>query len=320
MADSWTELYIEGVRDTALDSLESLKTVALDDFDVWWNNNQGPIDSGFALSSEFLADWNPPVLPDIPEFIQQTEFEELTVGVSTNYVWDTSGEQQVYNAIWNIINEQGVGLSQNLQDSIFNADRERKLQTLNDSIFAIAAKYGARGFRYPSSIVANAQNEVILKYQMDLENQSREITKLMEEHARTNIQFAVSQGIDFEKFHSDFSLRYSQLFVELEKAAVELYVEKVKAEIASFEARIRALTAQVELSKVEAEYTATMGNLLIAKYKADIDQEVARSSLTLDEYKANFAHKLTALSGYASGAAGILQSVSSSYLTVNRES
>lgn len=314
--NDWIKTYSEEIKDKAVDAITDLQTASLNYFDVIWNNGNGAIDPGFDVASRVILEWNPPDLGTIPDFDLQAQYSDFSYQTHYNYVWDTSGEAKVYDAIWNIINEQGVGLSQDLQDSIFRADRERKLLALNDALTAINAKTGSKGFRKVNSITGAQQNEVILKYQYDLENQTREITKLMEEHARTNLQFAVQQGIAFENFHADFANKFDNMFVEMKKTAVQLYVSQVQAEVAVFEATVKSILQQVEIAKAEVQYFATAGNVLIEKYKADIQQAVARTNLAFEVGKTNLQSTLTALEGAAKTAQGVMQAVGASSIEV----
>jgi len=313
----WTRNYAEEVKDKALDSIGDLQTAALNYFDVYWNSNSGDIDPGFAVSSQVILNWNPPNLPDVPDFILNATYRDLSTETYNNYVWDTEGETKIFDGIWNIINNQGVGLSQSLQDSIFNADRERKLLILNDTLTLINAQTGSRGFRRATSITGSQQNEVILKYQYDLENQSREITKLMEEHARTNLQFALEKGISFEAFHADFATNFNNLFLEMKKTAVQLYVSEIQAEVAVFEATVKGLVQKVELAKAEVSYFSTVGNVLIEKYKADIDQQNKKATLALETAKSNLLGTIQALHAAAATAGEVIKASSTNSISLS---
>lgn len=312
----WVKDYSEEIKDKAIDAISDLQTASMNYFNVIWNNGDGDIDPGFNVSSKVILEWNPPDLGTIPDFNLQAQYSDFSYKTHNNYVWNTTGEAKVYAAIWNIINKQGVGLSQELQDSIFRTDRERKLLALNDALTAINAKTGSKGFRKVNSITGAQQNEVILKYQYDLENQTREITKLMEEHARTNLQFAVQQGIAFENFHADFAMKSDSMFMEMKKTAVQLYVSQVQAEVAVFEATVKSIIQKVEIAKAEVQYFSTVGNVLIEKYKADIQQAAARSSLAFEVGKTNLQSTLTALEGAAKTAQGVMQAVGTSSIEV----
>lgn len=313
----WVRNYSNTVKDKAMDAITDLQTAALNYFDIFWNNNNGDIDPGFDVSSKVLLEWNPPDLGTIPDFVLETRYQDLSYDRHNTYVWDTSGEQQVYNAIWNIINQQGVGLSQDLQDSIFRADRERKLLTLSDSLDIINAKTGSKGFRKATSITGAQQNEVILKYQYDLENQTREITKLMEEHARVNLQFAVQQGIAFENFQADFTAKFDSMFLEMKKTAVQLYTSQVQAEVAVFEATVKSILQKVELAKAEASYFATVGGVLVEKYKADIDQAAKKAQVAFETANNNAMNTLKGLTGAAQTAQAVMQSVNSTNISLS---
>jgi len=313
---TWINDYVTQIKNTALDSTSALETAALNYFNIFWNNNDGDIEADFQISQKVILDWNPPSIPDVPTFILQAQYEDISVQTHLNYVWTTDGSTQVKDAIWNIIYNNGIGISQALQDSLFNADRERKLLALNDALTLIAARTGGKGFRKPTSVTAAQENEAILKYQFDLENQSREITKLMEEHARTNMQFATQQGIAFETFHADFANKYDAMFLSMKKTAIELYVSKINAEIAAYEAYVKGLIQKVELAKAEAQYFSTVGNVLLDKYKADIQQATAKAELAFRTAETNSKNTLNALTGYANSAAGMLNAVGQNSIQV----
>lgn len=313
----WARSYSEDVKDRALDAIGDLQTAALNYFNVFWNNQDGDIDPGFAISSKVILDWNPPNLPDVPDFVLNATYKDLSTQTHNSYVWDTEGETKIFDGIWNIINNQGVGLSQSLQDSIFNADRERKLLALNDALTAVNAQTGSRGFRKAVSITGAQQNEVILKYQYDLENQSREITKLMEEHARTNLQFAIQQGISFENFHADFANKFDSLFLEMKKTAVQLFISEVQAEVAVFEATVKGLIQKVELAKAEVSYFSTVGSVLIEKYKADITQQAKKADIALETAKSNLAGTIGALTAAANTAGEVIKAASTNNIALS---
>lgn len=317
MASDWITDYIEEVKDTALEAVDDLKTASMNYFDVYWNQQKGNIQPEFTIASAGVFDWHPPTIPDIPEYDDSDIiFTNLTTAAHNTYVWTSEGDIKVKDAIWDIVYNQGVGLSQELQDAIFNADRERKLSTLNDALILVAAQTGARGFKRHNSMTAAAQNELILKYQYDLENQSREITKLMEEHARTNIQFAIQQGISVENFHADFANKYDLLFIEMAKASVELYTAQIEARIKSYEATIRGMIQQLELYKVEADYFKTIAGVMLDKYRIDVEQETNKTNLFFNTSSTNLRNTLNAIDGYAKTAAQIIQSAGNTAIEI----
>lgn len=320
MATSQAEIvqaYIDETKDTAMQAVDDLKMASMNSFDVFWNYHNGNIQSGLDFTN-VLFDYQPPVLPDIPVFdSSDVVYEEVATEAHNTYVWSSAGDAKIKEAIWNTVYNQGIGLSQELQDSIFQSDRERKLLALSDSIMMINARTGAKGFNYPVSITKAQENEVILKYQYDLENQSREITKLMEEHARVNIQFAIQQGIAVENFHADFTTKYDQLFLEMIKTSVELYVARIKADIDAYEAYIKGVVAKAEVVMLNAKYLATVGSVMLDKYKTDVAQEAHKTQLAFNVSSTNLSNTLSALDGYAKTAAGIIQAASNNYISVS---
>lgn len=222
------------------------------------------------------------------------------------YMWEGDNVflRNIMLKITDALTNGGVGISQALQDSIFNQDRERKLQALNDGLTRLNAGMGARGFRLPNSMLAGQRNELLQKHQFDLENQSREITKLMEEHARLNWQFCVQNGVTIEQFQADFTHKYDQLRIEMIKAELDKFKTMIEAELAAVKAeaegyitwaqllrtRIDADKAELdaEVSKMQAEtqvYSATMGayGTWISAQKAKIEASSINADAQIKE-------------------------------------
>lgn len=243
-------------------------------------------------------DFTVPALPPIPNFTSSAYYREDQYLPHTNHVWAAQQMADLQTAIFSAIGNGGIGISDALQTAMFNSDRERKIQALNDSLTAVSAGFGARGFRLPNSMLTGARNEIIQKYQFDLENQSREILKLIEEHARTNWQFCIQNGIDSEKFHAGFTNQYDQMFIEMIKANLERYRLELSAELDKYKANLEAIRQQLEVHKLKIEAGNIGTDAVVKKLRIDLDRNIAAASAAVNSKQAETARINTAMTSY----------------------
>lgn len=269
------------------------------------------------MSSEMLSSWRTtmtrpelsyadydfsvPAIPVIPEFILQATYEDLTstLVAHKDHVWEAEEAQYIWDQIRASFVSGGIGLTQSLQNAIFNTDRERKLQVLNDSLQAVTARLGSRGFNIPNNMLTGPRNEIIQKYQFDYDNQSREIVKLMEEHARTNWQFCVDKGIGLEQFHADFTNKYDVLFIEMIKASLDKYRIAVEVELNAFRTKLESINAILQTAKLRIDASATGLNAEIEKAKLEVDIAAKAATIAVQSHSAEVSRLSQAYSSYA---------------------
>ena len=263
-------------------------------------------------------DFSMPDIPVIPDYVGSATYQPYSFNPHVSHVWDTTEMNSLQQKVFDALSSGGIGLSQSLQDAIFQSDRERKLQVLSDSLQAVDAGMGAKGFRLPNDMLKAARNEVIQKYQFDLENQSREITKLMEEHARINWQFCVEKGISSEQFHADFTTRYDQMFIEMKRAAVEQYRLEVEAEVAVYKSKIEGIIARLNAYKARADVSVAGMNAQIEKAKLELDTSYKSASIAIESYKASGSKQIHAYDAYAKLVQSFAQTATGGLLTIQK--
>lgn len=283
--------YIEESRRQTIAALEHLKPPFFTEWAIKFNKP----------NLEYIInqyDFSIGPLPTLPDFVSNASYDKFSYAAHTDHVWSASEMAEVEAAILATLANGGIGISEELQDSLFRSDRERKLLALSDALDKVNAATSARGYRIPNNILTSARNEVILKYQYDLENQSREITKLMEEHARTNWQFAVEKGIDAETFHANFTSRFDEIFVKLTEAAINKYKLEVEAELQIFRAKVENITARLNIDNLRVQASATAMNAQLSKAKLELDAETASIAATLDAIAKNATSEVNRYSDY----------------------
>ena len=219
---------------------------------------------------------------EIEDFELEATLDPFDNKTNNDYVWKGAGASNLMTAIMSIVNSGGLGVTGPYTQAIFNEDRERKLQTLNDALMIIASKTGARGFRRVTSMTAAQENELILKYQFDQEQLSRNIIKTVEEHMRNNIQVAIQNGNTLEKMHMDFANAYDKLFTDMAIAVVNRYKARIECEVAIFTAKTEVLKTNAYLYKMQAEVEQIRRTMELSEYDASISKHKAE----IEEYKA----------------------------------
>lgn len=199
---------------------------------------------------------------DLPAGISElgayTETNAARVTYSPHLTKMWQGEMTtLQTAISAALTNGGIGISQALQDALFNEDRGRKSQILEDALRKVDAGVGGKGFRMRNDYLAGQRQELILRYRDDLEELNRKITAMMEQHARENWQFCIQNGISAEKFQADFTGAYDKLVVDMAHATVEIYRAEVELTIAKFKAKAEAIMAQWSAAKLKLEAGAT---------------------------------------------------------------
>ena len=305
--------FISEVKDVAQDAISVCEREILHSFDAAVNVD-GNIE-GYNLDN---LDFDLPPIPDeaLFNFVNNAVYQGASYNPHNSHVWSTTQMDGLQTTIFAALANGGIGISQALQDSIFNQDRERKLQALNDALTRVSAGMGAKGFRLPNSMLAGQRNELLQKHEFDLENLNREITKLMEEHARQNWQFCVEKGIGTEQFHAEFANKYDGMFVELTRLALERYKTDVEVGIQAFKSKIEGIIARLNAYKARIDATAVGWNSMLDKAKTELAIEAADKTAWLSAKAHEVSNRNGVINAYAHLVGGYAAMASGSSIDV----
>jgi len=310
---------LEEKIETSLNGLQDF----VEDFwanEEYWDRSNWPSDNLILFNpitelgiSTLISAIDDVALPPAPTYTGQVN----AVTAYNRRQWQDPNFDAISASIQNALLNGGSAISATYQTAIFNTDSERKLQTLNDALLIVAAKTGGRGFRKPTSVTAAQENELILKYQYDLENQSREITKLIEEHMRTNWQSAVQQGIALENLHIDFALKYADMFNKSIEYIIRAYEADVRAYLSNLDATIKKITAKADLSKLGADVRTAYNQQQVSIYQSEIDLAYKKASTTVTDRGNQANAQLSGMNSIAGSYGAMYQSLSQSNIAVS---
>lgn len=279
---SFGESQVQQISSTALDALQQLQDAALgvafstvNYVEVMVHNPAAmpSIDVSSIPSVSSITQAFNSILPDsFPAYPDQG-----SVAQYRNYMWQGSQLATITVAIDAYLQSLGMP-STTYQDAIYDADKERKLRTMNDAVDLVQAKTSALGYKYAQLQTNAAILDIVEKYQFDLENQTRTITQQMTEWARQAYQFSIQQGLESEKAQMQFSLQFGGLFLEYFiktfTAILEKYKGFVEVQALKFKAIIDDILATTQILKANAEIIESEEKLLYERDRLNIEQAI----------------------------------------------
>ena len=173
------------------------------------------------------------------------------------------------------IKNGGVGISDDVQNALWQNNRQRRLQSLSDVLDQISSRDAKRGFAYPTS--RRASDAVLVQYQQDDENLNWQITAKMAELAQQNVQFAIAQNISIENLQASFSQGMGGLFLNLKKLIVDTFAVESNERIEEFKAQIQALVAGYQVAEINGKLSISYQELLEKQWEVLMVQGTDRT-------------------------------------------
>jgi hypothetical protein len=249
---------------------------------------------------------NPPVFPDAPNMNMQD-----------HEVWVSTLTTKMKSNISSYIDSMGIP-DVTYQNSIFNEEFERNLQTLNDVYDLADAKTGARGFTYTNDFGNSLKIDAQQKYQFDRTQISRTISKTIVEWARQNYQFAIEKGLSYEQMEMDFTYKYCTAFVQiyrdLVQAALEVYKAQIEVLIAPVEALIKELDAAIKYTSMLIDIDKTNETLKQHRSEIQISEALQKYGGDISSATNKLGQRLHSLEQVVTSSAGLAQANTQSVL------
>jgi len=250
----------------------------------------------------------PPTFPEAPNMNMQD-----------HEVWVSTLTTKMKSNLSSYIDSMGIP-DVTYQNSIFNEELERNLQTLNDIYDLADAKTGARGFTYTNDFGNSLKIDAQQKYQFDRTQVSRTISKTIVEWARQNYQFAIEKGLSYEQMEMDFTYKYCTAFVQIYRdlvmAALEVYKAQIEVLIAPIEALIKELDAAIKYSQMLLDIDKTNETLKQHRSEIQISEALQKYGNDISSATNKLGQRLHALEQVVSQSAGLAQANTQSVLQV----
>jgi hypothetical protein len=187
------------------------------------------------------------------------------------------------------IDSQSYFLAMEVQDALFEASRQRDLQTLNDALDAADRLQARRGFPIPTSMLTAARNEVIRQYQNTAADRNKEITALIADKSLQEKQHAMDIAIRMEDIRSRFQLEYAKIYWQAADYLVKKYQMDVSAEIARISAEMQMIGLVNDTNKRNVEFELEEETLKnqknMARLQAEMQEMTKQVEMWVETYK-----------------------------------
>jgi len=234
---------------------------------------------------------------NIPEFDGEMPYNDL-IPPDTQYNFSeaeyiSSLLDATKSKLENDIVNGGTGLSEDVERAIFDRQKERDNEALQNAIDDTIDAWVARGLNLPDGIVVSHVDKLIRDYEHSKLDRSRDIAIKQAELAQSNTQFAITSATNLETIliqHADNVAQRAltsaravcEVGIALFDAQVRNYNAKLdafKTQASVFESRIRAEIAKAELYRNELEGYRIKGELQAQQVEIYKSQLAGISSL-----------------------------------------
>jgi ribosomal protein L31E len=199
------------------------------------------------------------------------------------------------------ITNGGTGLTQEVENAIWDRGREREARTQSEAIEKLD-QMESLGYALPPGIYLDARTKIITESDFASRGLSREVMIKSAELMLDNVKHALTTSVQLESRLIDYTNQVEQRIFESTKYATEAGISIYNAKVQAFAAMVDAYKGKVavyeaqvraEVSKVDAyratiaaeEAKATINRALVDQYKVQVD--VALSNIEI--YKAEIA-------------------------------
>jgi hypothetical protein len=179
------------------------------------------------------------------------------------------------------ITSGGVGISTDVQNALWNNNRARRQQSLQDAVDALHSKDANRGFAYFSGDYE--ENSLLIEYMQQDENLNYQITAKMAELAQQNVQFAVSQQVSIESLQASFSQGMAGVYLNLKRLIIEKFKIECDERIEEFKAQLEAIVAGYSLSETNGKLAISYQELLEKQWQVLMEQGTDRTKSLIQQ-------------------------------------
>lgn len=303
-----SKAYADNLKSEIVDAMNRLESVA--------TGRQTWI--GFAAKPVFDPHKTEPIdagsLPALEKSVFSGDLSDPTPDVEKykTHVFVAPLLNQMQSTLMDWIDTGGIGISDSVQDALWNNMRERDLQTLSDALAAARSIDAKRGFKYATH--RRRTSEILVNFQQTRDNRNREITAMIADLAQKNVQQAMSSNISIEKLHADFSLGLSQIFFNLKNHLLERFRLEQESRVAEFEAKMKVILAGYGLAETNAKLDISYQELLMKQWDTEIVQSTERTKALIQQAETETRVKLEAADSLVRG---LSAQISSALLQTN---
>lgn len=184
-------------------------------------------------------------------------------------------EQAVVKKLLDMVRNGGTGISEDVENAIWDRELERNEQQLEDSLDKTRTAWAKTGFSLPDGMLANSIAELQKEYMNKRLDTAREIAIKQAELEQQNLFKSLELSIQaYSKIYEllmsyeemvfksqEATAKFANEYIDLQLKAYQSKVEAYKAQAATYEMIIRAEMSKVELYKAQLEGQKLIGEI-----------------------------------------------------------
>jgi hypothetical protein len=256
-----------------------------------------------------LGDMKDIILPNLPSLtIPSIDIAPPVYNIASPKEWSfnldnvlISDDPLVMECISKLINNiryGGTGLSESVENDIWNRDLERNEQTLQDSTDKMVQLWAKTGFSLPDGMLAHSIAELQKEYANRRIDRSREIAIKQADLEQANLFKSLELSISLFSRVIELLIRYESLVLESQEKTARYANEYIDLQIKTYAAIVEAykakamtyeMTIRAELSKVEIYRAQIEGQKLIGDINEQTvkiySERMSAISVMVDTYK-----------------------------------
>jgi len=252
MADIMAEAQamVNSYTSSANDAASELKGLAMGAIDTFSFAPRSDITVGRATLENISA---APVMTSVVIPSDIAKYLKENPDKYKKHIWESTFFDDLESTITRFINSGGTGISQTVQDAIYNQGYARRRRMLQDDLRDIFAGAGQRGWLLPRDMEVAARNERIDKFDMDYNDVNLKTVQITAERAQQNVQWAMEHGIKIEDIHQSFAINYSGIYLKLTDSLIREFEAEVNQRVKEYEGKIKGRAQEIDVARISAE-------------------------------------------------------------------
>lgn len=189
----------------------------------------------------------------------------------------------VYDNIYATITTGGSGITEAVEDAIYNRARSRLDEEFRDELEKLEHMYSSRGHVASPGVVAGMMTRLSSEVVRKTEDLNNDIIVNQTKLAQQQTQFALTMCIELFKVY----LQKYATQVTAYGEAIKGYAIQIQAVISTIEAHVRLFEADVKQYIATAGMQKTYFDTLATKIKMELDKAKIESDILISEMEAN---------------------------------
>jgi len=227
-------------------------------------------------------------LPDLPNIDTSLDFPEPPPLLELEAPsWSYTPPSEYKSALMDILNNKlqnnivngGTGLPEDIEQAIYDRQKERDEQQINETINQAMETWASRGFDLPPGMLMAEVDKILLDYQHSKLDRSRDIAINQAELEQKNMQFSIQAGIDLERLRVQIFMDLANIALNAAKSYADIGIAIYNAKVTQYRALVDSYRTQMEAvrQKLEAQVTK------LEVYKGQLDGARLQEELNKDK-------------------------------------